>query len=342
MRRLPLPAEEVHKGYRGVSEGYLLRGLANLLIVVLIPIPSILSAVWLQQKTPHSDELAWLHNLGLEHPVQFVCVLYLVNVCVLMWGCGVLQSSVWLIDLYWTLLVPLVTLFYRLHPRATFDPLRSYVSMVLVATWSIRLTHNYLRREGYRLGEREDWRYADMRKRWPGSFWLSSIFLVYAIQGPMLIGITLPIYATHFDGSQRAFGGWDTFFAVAGLAFLSLACLADSQLHRYVQAKKRGNKVPPVLDWGCFAYSRHPNYVGEMGWWWCVAGFGCVVGQPWTALGQAFNHAIMFRVQSMTQQRMMSDPSRAVAYAAYCEKVPAWLPFGAVFALLVRRKGKAC
>lgn len=37
-----------------------------------------------------------------------------------------------------------------------------------------RLTHSYFRREGFRFGAREDWRFADMRKKSPENFWWQS------------------------------------------------------------------------------------------------------------------------------------------------------------------------
>jgi len=47
---------------------------------------------------------------------------------------------------------------------ATAAPLRGEVALALVVVWSARLTHSYFRREGYKFGEREDWRYTQMAR----------------------------------------------------------------------------------------------------------------------------------------------------------------------------------
>jgi hypothetical protein len=51
-----------------------------------------------------------------------------------------------LIDPYWTLLPPLVCLWYEGHPAAVSDRLRGAVASFLVWLWSFRLTHSYFRR----------------------------------------------------------------------------------------------------------------------------------------------------------------------------------------------------
>lgn len=50
---------------------------------------------------------------------------------------------------------------------------------------------------------------------------------------------------------------------------------------------------PPIA--GLWRYSRHPNYFGELLWWWGVGAFGAAAGQPWTLGGAAFNTLCMVR-----------------------------------------------
>ena len=48
-----------------------------------------------------------------------------------------------------------------------------------------------------------------------------------------------------------------------------LELVADLQLRRFVRASEPGQ----VMDRGLWAWSRHPNYVGELGFWVAVALF---------------------------------------------------------------------
>jgi hypothetical protein len=87
-----------------------------------------------------------------------------------------------LIDPYWTFLPVLMAYFFALHPRSVSDPIRSRVVLALTWIWSIRLTHSYFRREKWQWGAREDWRFADMRRKFPKHWWWISFFYVYVSQ----------------------------------------------------------------------------------------------------------------------------------------------------------------
>lgn len=80
------------------------------------------------------------------------------------------QNSTWLIDPYWTLAPPLLVLFWLSHPVASIWTPRQQLSTALLCVWAARLTHSYFRREQWRFGAQEDWRYADMRRK-AGKWW---------------------------------------------------------------------------------------------------------------------------------------------------------------------------
>ena len=121
----------------------------------------------------------------LRHPVAALNAVFLVNAVLGFWLLGLLQRSTWvrrlagpkhpglgsrpapgvphrlmcasamsrrcvrgpqLIDLYWTIIPPLVCSFYAAHPAASSDRLRATACVALVAVWGTRLTHSYLRR----------------------------------------------------------------------------------------------------------------------------------------------------------------------------------------------------
>ena len=71
--------------------------------------------------------------------------------------------------------------------------------MGLVMIWAARLTHNYFRREGWKFGVNEDWRYTKMAQEWGNPLWyFISFFAVGLAQHPMIIGISLPLYSVCF------------------------------------------------------------------------------------------------------------------------------------------------
>lgn len=87
-----------------------------------------------------------------------------------------------LIDLYWTVIPVMLLHYYQGHPASMTDAVRSAVAVALTWVWSARLTHNYLRREGWEFGKREDWRFNEMRGQYGNTWWWMSFFAVYLSQ----------------------------------------------------------------------------------------------------------------------------------------------------------------
>eukprot|EP01042_Synura_sphagnicola_P000889 gene889-993_t len=132
----------------------------------------------------------------------------------------------------------------------------------------------------------------------------------------MLVGLILPFYAIHFPASTSAspsstsdfngisaggppssrFEAWNTADVLISLVCICgilIAAIADNQLYEYT---RRGVPKQVLLDYGLWRYSRHPNYFGEMLWWWSVGLFGCRCGHPWVLVGAAINTLVMAHV----------------------------------------------
>jgi steroid 5-alpha reductase family enzyme len=101
--------------------------------------------------------------LLLHHPLLTASLLFFVFVDLQFRIIALVQRSSWLIDPYWTLLPPLLALFYIAHPLADPDGTRATLSIAILLIWPLRLAWNYFRRECWRFGHREDWLYAKMR-----------------------------------------------------------------------------------------------------------------------------------------------------------------------------------
>ncbi len=220
-------------------------------------------------------------GIAMGCPLAFANILFFVNVSVLFWLIGLVQRSFWLIDPYWTLIPPLLGHMYQLHPNARFNEARSALALALLWVWCARLTHSYFRREEWKFGQREDWRYTKMARDLPRSWWLVSFFAVGVAQQPMLIGLTLPAYSAHFVAAPL---GWFDAAALAGaVAGLCTAGMADNQLRRYMLANERlaaaGAPKQKLLQTGLWRFSRHPNYFGEQLFWWSYSVLAIGLGQ---------------------------------------------------------------
>jgi steroid 5-alpha reductase family enzyme len=207
-------------------------------------------------------------------------------------------------DPYWSVVPPIVAVFFALVPGgiAVFD--RQLLVIALVLLWSVRLTWNWAR--GWTGLHHEDWRYADMRKtRSATGYWLVSFSGLHFVPTLVVFLGLLPLWLSQHDGMNRL-NGLDLLAALVTLAGSALEFFADNQLRRF-----RLSSPPPgtTLERGLWAWSRHPNYLGEMLFWLGLALFAtAAAGFVWWAwLGVAAMGA-MFLLASipMKEARMLA------------------------------------
>lgn len=311
--------------------------LKNAVVAVLAPLPSI---IFYLSFLKHYEEIASagggdgsfsasIWSWCFHHPLLLANVLFFFNVNFLFWAISHVQSSHWMIDLYWTVIPVMLAHYYATHPLGQYNSWRSRIVILLTWVWALRLTHNYLRREKWQLGAREDWRFTDMRAQYGHHWWWVSFFAVYASQQLFLIGVCLPYYAVHL--TNKPLNVWDFIATLVSLSGVVVAYFADTQLHDFVsrneKLKELGKPIVANLDYGLWHYSRHPNYFGEQLWWWGLVIFAWNLGQGWTFVGSLVNSMCLAYVTVLVEQRMLKQGYRAEAYRLYQKTTSVWIPW---------------
>lgn len=133
----------------------------------------------------------------------------------------------------------------------------------LVSIWGIRLAWHIHSRNKNKI---EDYRYLAWRKEWGGSFYLRSYLQVYLLQGFLLFLIALPIMAIN-KNTGSSMGWFDiTGFLVWVIGFYFEA-RGDFELSAFIKNPANRGKI---IQNGLWAYTRHPNYFGEVMLWWGI------------------------------------------------------------------------
>jgi len=133
---------------------------------------------------------------------------------------------------------------------------------VLVLVWGIRLASHISFRN---LGKEEDYRYKQMREKWD-NVWLTAYFKVFLVQGLLMLSIGFPIILINgWEGNSiNSFVYLGLLIWLIGYAF---EVIGDLQLKNFLKNREDPKQV---MTEGLWAYTRHPNYFGEVTMWWGI------------------------------------------------------------------------
>lgn len=221
--------------------------------------------------------------------------------------------------------------------------LRLFVSVV----WSSRLTFNYWRRGGYKIGS-EDYRWAII-KDYIGqpAFFILDLCFIALIQNILLFLVTSPSYVSLLQcrvetaNNTRAITTLDYFFAGTILYLIGQTAVADQQQWNYHEAKQKYQKTAKIpaesgftaeelergfRTSGLWAYSRHPNFVSEQCIWWTFYLWSSVVaGSPlnYTIAGPIIYSLVFVGSTPITEY---ISSSKYPEYKEYRKQVGMFLP----------------
>ncbi len=229
-----------------------------------------------------------------------------------------------LYDPYWSVAPPLIALYWLWISGYDRTPgLRSLIVLALLLLWSVRLTFNWVRQ--WRGIGHEDWRYVNLRRRcrswyWPVSFLGIHLFPTLAV----FLGC-LPLFPVMRSGTAAG-GNLNPLDAAAFLVTLgaiALEAASDRQLHRFVQGGRHGERI---LASGLWGLCRHPNYLGEISFWWGLYLFGLAAspGYWWTVIGALAVTGLFLGISIPMMDRHLLE--RRPEYARYMREVPSLLP----------------
>ena len=194
--------------------------------------------------------------------------------------------------------------------------------LLLTAFWGARLTFNFLRRwQGMR---HEDWRYASYRARAKKWYWPLSFFGFHLFPTVIVFAAGVPIfYATT---ASKGLNVVDALAAIVTLAAIVIEAVSDKQMRRYVLSE---NRNAGTYRGGLWAYSRHPNYFGEVLFWWGMFLF-VMAADPhhyWTVFGPVLVTALFVFVSlPLIEDRMcVSHPDYPTLQKEISILIP-WFP----------------
>ncbi|MEX0956794.1 MAG: DUF1295 domain-containing protein [Rhizobiaceae bacterium] len=180
-----------------------------------------------------------------------------------------------LYDPFWSVAPPFVLLWLLAAEGAA--GWRDWIVFASILFWAVRLTTNCLVRWP-RLSD-EDFRYRDLRGKTGRWFPLVNLTGIELFPTLLVFLGCLPLFAA--ASSARPMGLLDLIATILIAAAIAIETVADRQLRAHRLAGSR-----EILTSGVWGWSQHPNYLGEITFWWALFLFGLAAGAPvWTGIG---------------------------------------------------------
>jgi steroid 5-alpha reductase family enzyme len=224
-------------------------------------------------------------------------------------------------DPYWSVAPLPIALYWSLSSASPeLDLTRQSVVLALLALWGVRLTYNWYR--GWTGLDHEDWRYLDLRRKTGSYYWPASLIGLHMVPTLVVFVACLAVFPAVAKGTG-SFGVLDAVALAVAVAGIGFEALADQQLRRF---RMRPRDPEDILETGLWAYSRHPNYFGELSFWWGMWLFAVAAAPSywWTVVGPIVM-TLLFQYASLPliERRMLESRP---AYAERTKRVSAIVP----------------
>lgn len=225
-------------------------------------------------------------------------------------------------DPYWSVAPLIITLYYLIFPSVSnYGNTRSIIVSILIFIWSIRLTFNWLRQwQGLR---HEDWRYMNYRQKMGRKFWMINLIGLQLMPTILVYLGSVSLYPI-LSLSGELFGFIDIIAIIVTVMAILFETIADQQL--YVFMKTRENTQVTIVE-GLWAYSRHPNYFGEILFWWGIYLFAIAanISFYWAIIGPILITILFNTISIPLMERRNS--LRKPDYQDYKKRVSRLIPW---------------
>ena len=229
---------------------------------------------------------------------------------IIVWASGLLYENVSVYDPYWSVFPPVAFLLWAFYTGVWSLP----VILLLIASWywGWRLTRNWV--ITFKGIGHEDWRYTKYRSLHPVVFHLINFFGLNMVPTLVVFAAMLPGLKLYENPLSFKFTSAVSF----GLLFLgfvicliapTIQLIADKQSHDF-----RAAHPGEVCNVGLWKHGRHPNYFGEILFWWGIwimyVPFG---GIDWFILGPIAMTALFLGISIplMEQRQLANKPGYA-------------------------------
>ena len=202
--------------------------------------------------------------LLLEDYVSVIWNLLIADVVatIYIWVVGIFYKTASIYDPYWS--VQTVVIFVCLMIGYKTFNLGSILYLAGLLFWAVRLTYNFI--YGFTDISYIDWRYAQIKEKTGRLYQLVSLLGIHLVPTFVVFFASVPSFLYIINGQDFSL------LQLIGLAIMILGTLLELVSDKNMATFKNvRTSKDEIINVGLWKYSRHPNYLGEILFWYGVA-----------------------------------------------------------------------
>ena len=181
---------------------------------------------------------------------------------VFVWIVGIFLQSASVYDPYWSVQTVVIYLCLQIYyNNFNFGNVLFFNILML---WAVRLTYNFI--HGFNDISYIDWRYKQIKEKTGVFYQLVSLLGIHMV--PTIIVYFASVPAFMYVINNDSFSFLNIIGIIIMLIGIFLELVSDINM---IQFKKVRKDRSEIINIGLWKYSRHPNYLGEITFWYGVA-----------------------------------------------------------------------
>ena len=178
------------------------------------------------------------------------------------WGFGVSFGNSSMYDPYWSV-APIIFLPCWIMIKGVSFSIIDTLFLAAIIVWTVRLTLNWATR--WKGLHHQDWRYTMLKEKFPRLWFFINLAGINLMPTVIVFIALTPAYFG--IGSEEQISSLTVIGFAICISAVLIQSIADRQMDLFRKNKSNKNQY---IDKGLWRYSRHPNYFGEVSFWWGI------------------------------------------------------------------------
>lgn len=224
----------------------------------------------------------------LENRIDIIYNILIANVIstIFVWLSGIIFKTASVYDPYWS--IQTIAIYIPLMFYTKTINVGSIILLVCILFWAIRLTYNFI--IGFNDISYIDWRYKMLKEKCKSLYQIVSLLGIHMVPTLIVYFASIPAFLYLINGNDFSILNIIGLIIMVIATFLEL--FADLDMKKFKEVRTSKNQIISI---GLWKYSRHPNYLGEILFWYGLALVFILSNiSMWYVIGGAILNTLLF------------------------------------------------